>query len=706
MYLDDDPDAPAFPEEENFADAIFPDSEVFTDPGDEEEFSFDTPPEFSMLKDECEKFFSPGGTLQKAIFDDAGHGENRPQQLQMALAISEALAGSYNLAIEAPTGVGKSFAYLLPLVLRARTSRHCAVIATGTINLQEQLVHKDIPFLEKLLGTKINAAIAKGRRNYLCRRRFALLCGEQKDMLLPLPSMVVDLAAISQALSDGDTVARDSSRVRVEPAVWDMVCCETGNCLGKNCEFFSSCLYFKARRQWESADIIIANHALFFSDLALKSAGNDSANSLLPVYSAVLLDEAHTIENTAAEHFGIMISQTGSVYTLNRLFNPDNAKGLLVAPGTENLELRNLASAARDEAYGFFTPFADLLREKRESALEIPENFNTSQRFTEKLLLLIEALARKIESEDDPSLKTELGSRLDRLRETIDAINEFQEMRSPGCVYYAEMERNQSVSLRGTPIECAELLSEMLFRREFPVILCSATLTVNKEFDYFIRRSGFVNGKSLRLDSPFDPDKAQIRIIRGLPDPRERDYFDRIADILPRLLADTDGKAFVLFTSYQQMLYCAEKIAPVCAEKSWQLLVQGKTPMSRSELLAEFKRDINSVLFGTDSFWTGVDVPGESLSQVIITKLPFAVPSHPLTAARHRKIEATGKSSFAEYSLPEAVLKFRQGAGRLIRRHSDEGIITILDRRIIGNSYGRLFLGSVPYPVRVENLAE
>ena len=705
MYPDDDFNDPVFPEEENFADAIFPDSEIFTDPGDEET-TFDTLPDLDALKSGCEKFFAPGGTLQNAVFSDDEPGENRPQQLQMALAISEALAGNYNLAIEAPTGVGKSFAYLLPLVLRARTSRHCAVVATGTINLQEQLVHKDIPFLEKLLGAPINAAIAKGRRNYLCRRRFSLLCGEQKDLLLPLPSMTADIAAISQALEHGDSVSRDSSRVRVDPAIWDMVCCETGNCLGKNCEFFSSCLYFKARRQWESADIIIANHALFFNDIALKAAGSDSANSLLPVYSAVLIDEAHTIENTAAEHFGIMISQTGSIYTLNRLFNPDNAKGLLVAPGAENLELRNLASAARDEAYGFFAPFADLLREKRESALEIAANFNTSQRFTEKLLLLIEALARKIESEDNPSLKTELNSRLDRLRETVDAINEFQEMRSPNCVYYAEMERNESISLRGTPIESAEILSEVLFRRNFPVILCSATLTVNKQFDYFIRRSGFVNGKSLKLDSPFDPDKAQIRIIRGLPDPRERDYFEKIADILPKLLADTDGKAFVLFTSYQQMLYCAEKVAPVCADNLWQLLVQGKTPMSRSELLAEFKRDTNSVLFGTDSFWTGVDVPGESLSQVIITKLPFAVPSHPLTAARHRKIEAAGKSSFSEYSLPEAVLKFRQGVGRLIRRHSDEGVITILDRRIIGNSYGRIFLGSVPYPVRVENLPE
>lgn len=703
MQFPDDMDDSSFAANDDFADEVFPDSEIFFGDDRGENEYFDTPPDFEMLKSECENFFAPGGTLQNALFSGDEKGENRPQQLQMALAISEALAGNFNLAVEAPTGVGKSFAYLLPLVLRARTSRHSAVIATGTINLQEQLIHKDIPFLEKLLNTPIRAAIAKGRRNYLCRRRFALLCGEQKDSLLPLASMSADLAAISQALSDGISVSRDSGKTRVDPALWDMVCCETGNCLGKNCEFFSCCIYFKARREWECADIIIANHALFFSDLALKYADGNSANSLLPAYSAVLLDEAHTIENTAAEHFGIMVSQAGSIYTLNRLFNPDNAKGLLVSPGAENLELRTLAAAARDEAYGFFAPFAELLQEKRESALEVSADFNNSHAFSQKLSLLIEALARKIESEENPSLRSELNSRLERLAETVDAIREFQEMRSPDCVYYAESERNQSISLRGTPVEAAEILSEKLFRREFPVILCSATLTVNNQFDYFIRRSGFVNGKSLKLDSPFDPEKARIRVIRDLPDPREKSYSDALVDILPRLIADTDGKAFVLFTSYQQMLFCAERVEHIFAANRWQLLVQGKTPMSRSEMLAEFKRDTNSVLFGTDSFWTGVDVPGESLSQVIITKLPFSVPSHPLIAARHRKIEAEGRSSFAEYSLPEAVLKFRQGVGRLIRRRSDEGVITILDRRIIANSYGRIFLSSVPYPVAVES---
>ncbi len=644
----------------------------------------------------CEAFFSPDGTAGNADFDGRP-GEYRPQQLAMAQAITRALgsANGANLCVEAPTGVGKSFAYLLPMALRARQSRTCSLISTETINLQEQIIHKDLPLLSELLGEKISAAIAKGRRNYLCRRRFALLSGEQKDALIPLPSLVADLARLDAALDSDYSGERDAADWSVDAATWDLVCCELGNCLGRKCEFFRNCFYQQARRKWEEADIVVANHALFFTDLARRAEGGNDA-ALLPEYGAVVIDEAHSIEECAAECFGLHLSRTGLIHTLQRLYHPDRAKGLLVRPGALNVELRSLVSRARDEVYGFFEPYVKLLEEHRETALAVRAAPDLGARLVENLTELVQKLAQLIEDEEDDSFRTELNSQLDRLRETLDAIDEFQRARLPDRIYYAESDPHGGISLFGTPIEVSEILSQLLFRQKFPTILCSATLTVRNHFDHFLARSGFVGGESLRLDSPFDPKRAKLRIATNFPDPATPEFTQALIRYLPELLETTDGKAFVLFTSYQSMRACAEALKEEFDRRQWQLLVQGEG-LSRYRMLAEFKRDVNSVLFGTDSFWTGVDVPGEALSQVVITKLPFAVPSHPVMAARIDAIERRGGNSFVDYSLPEAVLKFRQGVGRLIRRASDSGVITVLDRRIVTRRYGKAFLESIPY---------
>lgn len=657
------------------------------------------------LLEVCENFFAPGGTAGSADFDGQP-GEYRPQQLEMARAICRALGAkdNANLCIEAPTGVGKSFAYLLPMVLRARQSKRGSLISTETINLQEQIIHKDLPQLAELLGTEIKAAIAKGRRNYLCRRRYALLSGEQKDALLPLPSLAGDLARLDAALGSDYSGERDAADWSVDSAVWDLVCCELGNCLGRKCEFFRNCFYQQARRKWEEADIVVANHALFFTDLARRAEGGNDA-ALLPEYGAVVIDEAHAIEECAAECFGMRLSRTGLVHTLNRLYNPDRAKGLLVRPGAQNVELRSLVSQLRDESYAFFEPYVKLLEERRETALAVRAAPDLGSRLTIQLTSLVEKLTQIVDDEEDDSYRSELNSLLDRLRETLDALDEFQRARLPDRVYYAETEPHGGISLNGTPVEVSEILSQLLFRQNFPAILCSATLTVRNHFDHFLSRSGFVGGASLRLDSPFDPRRAQLRIATDFPDPATPEFTQALINYLPKLLETTDGKAFVLFTSYQAMRACAEALQGEFDRRQWQLLVQGGS-LSRYRMLAEFKRDVNSVLFGTDSFWTGVDVPGEALSQVIITKLPFAVPSHPVMAARIDAIEARGGNSFVDYSLPEAVLKFRQGVGRLIRRASDSGVITVLDRRIVTRRYGRAFLESVPYAPKYFHVAD
>ena len=647
---------------------------------------------------QCRDFFSNGGPLKNAEFGDR-KAEERPQQLAMAGAIAEALVKGENLCIEAPTGVGKSFAYLVPLIYRSLYCRKPSVISTETITLQEQLIEKDLPKLAELTGISFKAALAKGRRNYLCRRRFELLSGDQRDALLPNPSMLLDVERLNRVLAKGGDGTKDGLGFSLDSTIWNLVCCESGNCMGAKCPFFRNCYYYKARREWEEADIIVANHALFFTDLAMHGAAEheETEGSLLPNYGAVMIDEAHTLENNAAEYLGLHLSRSGLISSLNRLYNPDNARGLLMRPGNGVLELRAAAAAARDEAYGFFAPYETYLNDRKESAAIInhPEYF--PDRLSPALMKLSKLLSEKLEDEEDDSFSTELSSNLERCREYIDGLDQFNHQTLKDAVYYAEAEHN-SITLHAAPLNVAEILSELLFNNNFPVMLCSATLTVRNNFNYFTGRTGFHGGKTLKLDSPFSPEQATIYVSEKMPDPASSEFIPALVEEIPRYVELTDGKAFVLFTSHHALRSCADALKVPFLVRGWKLLVQGGE-LTRNQMLNEFREDVDSVLFGTDSFWTGVDVPGEALSNVILTRLPFASPGHPLIAARMQRIEAQGKSSFSEYSLPEAVLKFRQGAGRLIRTRSDRGVIVLLDRRVITKSYGRMFLEALPYKV-------
>ena len=333
-------------------------------------------------------------------------------------------------------------------------------------------------------------------------------------------------------------------------------------------------------------------------------------------------------------------------------------------------------------------------------AIASPGDFESVRRIAEALKTttvasLCRALETEIDNEEDAAFRTELEAQFSRCREFIDAIDSFTSRSIPESVYYAETDR-RSVVLHAAPLNVAEILGEVLFNQDFPVVLCSATLSVRRSFDYFRKRTGFRNGKTLLLDSPFGSDQAKIYISRNMPDPSSEHFNAALAGEIPRFIELTHGKAFVLFTNYQSLRYCTDALRGYFSENGIRLLVQGEN-LTRSGLLRQFREDVDSVLFGTDSFWTGVDVPGEALSNVIVTKLPFASPGHPLIRARMARIEAEGRSSFTEYSLPEAVLKFRQGVGRLIRSRSDRGIIVLLDRRVLTKNYGRLFLDSLPY---------
>ena len=659
----------------------------------------DAPPSSPDFVGECDAVVAPDGLLAESASRDGRLYEHRSQQGDMAHAVAEALKDGENRCVEAPTGVGKSFAYLVPLIYRARTARRPAVVSTETINLQEQLIERDLPLLKKILGVEFKAVLAKGRRNYLCRRRLSMLSGAERDALLPTPSLTGDLNRLEKTVSSETTEGtRDGLGVSVDSNVWSMVCCEIGNCAGNKCPFFRNCFYYRARREWEDADIIIANHALLFTDLAMRMSGG---GGVLPDYGALLIDEAHTLESNAAEHLGVHLSRPAVVGELQRLYNPDSARGLLMRSGSAFPELRSLAAEARDEAYAFFTPYESWLSRRNESACKLPEDVDFPNTLTPALLKLANGLSLAAEDEEEVTFKTELGSHLERCRAFIDGIDAITRRTLKDAVYYAEFDHS-AVMLHASPLNIAELLRELLFDQNFLVILCSATLAVRRSFDYFKSRTGYV-GRTLLLDSPFSPDQAVLYIPRHMPDPSGDGFNAALAEEIFHYVEMSRGRAFVLFTNYQSLRYCAAALRTRFELRNWRLLVQGED-MQRNMMIRTFREDVSSVLFGTDSFWTGVDVPGEALSNVIITKLPFAQFMHPLIAAREERIRMTGKSPFAEYTLPEAVLKFRQGVGRLIRNRSDRGMVVVLDRRIIAKSYGRVFLESIPYHLAAEKI--
>ena len=655
------------------------------------------PAEQKALLSHTEDFFSQKSPLHEAEKFGGRPYEYRPQQAAMAHAVAEALCQKHNLCVEAPTGVGKSFAYLMPAILFSINVAHKpVVVSTETINLQEQLIEKDLPLLRQLMGVEFKTALAKGRSNYLCQRRLGLAAGDRREEFLPMASLASDIDKIARWAQDSKDGSRSSLDIRVEQHAWSSVCCEGGNCAGPQCSFFRNCFYWRARREWDKADVVVANHALFFTDLKLKQ-GADLESSLLPPYCAAIIDEAHTLEDNAASYLGLDITDNGVRHFLNRLYNPANARGLLMRAGEEALGLRKAVSAAQDRAISFFQILRERVTQQNDSICRLRKPGSITDLLSEPLASLAESLKDYIKLQDDEDFKTELNSQFNRALAYAQGIFQFATMSLPEHVYWLEEEHeHNSISMYAAPLNVNEILKKLLFTAGFPVILTSATLTVRHSLAYYRERVGFANGPELVLDSPFDhQEQVRLYIPRQMPEPNEESYIAAAASQIERFVTMTHGKAFVLFTSYQNMRTCAELLEGFFKEKGITLLVQGEN-MTRSAMLREFRRDTNSVIFGANSFWTGVDVPGEALSNVIITKLPFPVPSHPLIEARSERIKDSGKSPFMDYSLPEAVLKFRQGLGRLIRSKTDKGIIVVLDKRIISKRYGEHFLQSIP----------
>lgn len=594
--------------------------------------------------------------------------EVRDQQIQMALMVERGLLHDQHVIAEAGTGTGKSYAYLIPLsFVLGDESR--IVISTATIALQEQLLKKDIPFLEEILGVDFRAELAKGKGNYLCLLRYHEEL--QNRGLFPEDDLVERLKDWVKQTETGDR-----AELPFEPGEsWGRVCADD-TCPGRKCHLNDDCFFAKARKRLTRAGVIVCNHALFFTDLHLRDSSGGTA-SLFPEYRYLVFDEAQHIESTARRTMSTEVSNVRLQVLLNQLRKRDGC----------HLDALNKTLAIN----GKF--FETLGRTNNSNNYPLPQN-NELTNLGQELKQAVEDTIRMFDADLVGERENAIFKCLKRFNQDLVEILDGADPEKVYWVEKSEHRKRRLITMHATPLDVSKNLDRLLFYSGelSSAVLTSATLSIRGDFSFFRENIGCSQALEISVDSPFSyEEQCLLYLPQGLPDPREPGFHAGIVPFIEDILIQTEGRAFVLFTSYRGLNEVWDMLN---GRLPWKLLKQGDLP--KNKLLEEFKADLHSVLFATSSYWEGVDVPGEALSCVILVKLPFSVPDDPLTQAKINSIRRSGGNPFYSYSLPEAVLRLRQGFGRLIRTKDDRGVVAILDPRVKTTSYGRYFIEDLP----------
>ncbi len=634
--------------------------------------------------------FKKGGILSTIL----SNYEYRESQLQMALKIYDAIKEEYNVIIEAGTGTGKSFAYLIPLIFYSLNSKKPAVVSTNTKALQFQMINKDLPFLKRLLSRykiNFNFEVFYGSNNYICLNRLNnFLSAPIKNLFLNDKKFkwlvkVFEYNNFSGIRKDLPFSLRDE--------IWKKINRDSLLCLKNRCPFYESCFYYKNFKKLFNTNIIIVNHHLFFANIA-------SNYKLLPEFSVVVLDEAHNIEDIATNFLANIISE----YEINSLL--DIMYNIIDSEEVTNRELIDIYKSIIKNIKVHIEKFFDFLREKYKNSVRIKEEkFDNKINHTlNNFLERVKEYSYQLTLSEDNSLILE--QIFQRLIEIKGYLGEFIEKREEDKVYWIDRDfSNKYITMKFSPINISSILKERVFNFYKTTILTSATLSTNKNFNFIKNRIGIANSKEYIFESEFDYKKqVMLYINKNIPSPSEDfdKYINHLSNNIIKLLNISEGRAFVLFTSYKALKLVKDNL--ILEKIPYKILVQGEESIDR--LIEEFKKDISSVLLGTLSFWEGVDIPGESLSLVIITRLPFEVPDDPITSARIEYIKRNKGNSFFEYQLPNAAILLKQGFGRLIRNRNDKGVVAILDSRIITKSYGKYFFNTLPEVTFSEDMNE
>ena len=682
---------------------------------------------------DIENYFAKDGILAKEI---KGF-EYRQEQEEMAQYIQDAINEDRKIIVEAGTGTGKTLAYLIPSIKWAVTNKKKVIIATNTINLQEQLLLKDIPLAKSIIKDEFSYVLVKGRNNYVCKRLFnELVLGKSIDIETFSMEAREQIEYILKWGNKTKTGDKAELPFEVYPDVWELVQSTTELCLGKKCPYRKECFYMKTRMEKMEADILISNHHVFFADLNVRAETDfDSEYLILPRYDMVIFDEAHNVESVARSYFSVEVSKISFTRLLNRIYQKKNKKkkeksALIRVEDTvdeKNLEdseqyiyLLNTLKEEISILQNIGDEYFDEIRKIYETNTEAPikkslNNFEmTKSRFLENLrekkdifqskladfLNLMMSFNNVIDEEKDKNPEViNFNNHLKMFKAYIDSFKFINSFEDDNYIYWLDINsKRTNVLLTATPLNIAQKLSTVLFDNLDRLVFASATIVVNGNFDYFKKSLGLDEEDCIEaiIKSPFDYDEQMsVYIPSDIQDSENINAFVSDASkFILNILLKTNGKAFILFTSYTMLNQIYYSISKKLKDKGFEVFLHGDKP--RSQIIKEIKEAENPILFGTTSFWEGVDVQGENLSNVIITKLPFLVPTDPVVSAISKKIEEDGGNSFTDFQLPEAIIKFKQGVGRLIRKKTDSGNIFILDNRILKKRYGSLFINALP----------